>query len=104
ASPSLQARARELAAGAQDALAESTGDALLAALFVAGYATVFVETARRILADDRHEDVRLVERARALGFDVRATTELPVVPSGRFDGRTPGGYAEHLRRTYGDAS
>ncbi len=49
-----------------------------------------------------HEDVRLVERARALGFDVRATTALPVVTSGRFDGRTPGGYAEHLRRTYGD--
>lgn len=51
-----------------------------------------------------HEDVRLVERARALGFDVRATTDLPVVTSGRFNGRTPGGYAEHLRRTYGDAS
>jgi len=50
-----------------------------------------------------HEDVRLVERARALGLDVRATTELPVVTSGRFAGRTPGGYAEHLRRTYGDA-
>lgn len=50
-----------------------------------------------------HEDVRLVERARALGLDVRATTELPVVTSGRFTGRTPGGYAEHLRRTYGDA-
>ncbi|MGU3409940.1 glycosyltransferase [Microbacterium sp. M1A1_1b] len=47
-----------------------------------------------------HEDVRLVERARALGLQVRATTELPVVTSGRFDGRTPGGYAEHLRRTY----
>jgi glycosyltransferase involved in cell wall biosynthesis len=51
-----------------------------------------------------HEDVRLVERARALGYDVRATTDLPVVTSGRFDGRTPGGYAEHLRITYGDAS
>jgi len=51
-----------------------------------------------------HEDVRLVERARALGFDVQATTALPVVTSGRFDGRTPGGYAAHLRRTYGDAS
>lgn len=50
-----------------------------------------------------HEDVRLVERARALGFAVHATTELPVVTSGRFAGRTPGGYAEHLRRTYGDA-
>lgn len=51
-----------------------------------------------------HEDVRLVARARALGFDVRATTAFPVVTSGRFDGRTPGGYAEHLRVTYGDAS
>jgi len=50
-----------------------------------------------------HEDVRLVGRARALGFDVRATTDAPVVTSGRFTGRTPGGYAEHLRRTYGDA-
>ncbi|MGN6408866.1 MAG: glycosyltransferase, partial [Curtobacterium sp.] len=50
-----------------------------------------------------HEDVRLVERARVLGFDVRATTDLPVVTSGRFEGRTPGGYAEHLRQTYGDA-
>ncbi len=50
-----------------------------------------------------HEDVRLVTRARALGFDVRATTAFPVVTSGRFVGRTPGGYAEHLRVTYGDA-
>lgn len=50
-----------------------------------------------------HEDVRLVERARALGLDVRATTAFPVVTSGRFVGRTPGGYAEHLRVTYGDA-
>lgn len=49
-----------------------------------------------------HEDVRLVERARALGLRVDATTDLPVVTSGRFDGRTPGGYADHLRRTYGD--
>ncbi len=51
-----------------------------------------------------HEDVRLVARARALGLRVDATTSLPVVTSGRFDGRTPGGYAEHLRRTYGNAS
>lgn len=50
-----------------------------------------------------HEDVRLVERARALGLDVRATTAFPVVTSGRFVGRTPGGYAEHLRIAYGDA-
>lgn len=51
-----------------------------------------------------HEDVQLVERARALGLRVDATTDLPVVTSGRFDGRTPGGYAEHLRLRYGDAS
>ncbi|ROP64197.1 glycosyltransferase family 2 protein [Curtobacterium sp. PhB115] len=51
-----------------------------------------------------HEDVRLVERARATGFVVDATIELPVVTSGRFAGRTPGGYAEHLRQQYGDAS
>ncbi|WP_413601487.1 glycosyltransferase [Curtobacterium sp. Curtsp57] len=51
-----------------------------------------------------HEDVRLVERARALGLRVDATIEAPVVTSGRFAGRTPGGYAEHLRQTYGDAS
>lgn len=50
-----------------------------------------------------HEDVRLVRRARALGFRVDATIELPVVTSGRFAGRTPGGYAEHLLRQYGDA-
>jgi len=47
-----------------------------------------------------HEDVRLVERAHALGLRVEATTDLPVVTSGRFAGRTPGGYAEHLRQTY----
>ncbi|WIE63931.1 glycosyltransferase [Curtobacterium sp. MCLR17_036] len=51
-----------------------------------------------------HEDVRLVERARATGFRVDATVDLPVVTSGRFAGRTPGGYAEHLRQQYGDAS
>lgn len=49
-----------------------------------------------------HEDARLVARARALGFRVDATVDLPVVTSGRFAGRTPGGYAEHLRQRYGD--
>jgi hypothetical protein len=43
-----------------------------------------------------------VARARALGFQVDATVDLPVVTSGRFAGRTPGGYAEHLRQRYGD--
>ncbi|QZQ54470.1 glycosyltransferase [Curtobacterium sp. TC1] len=51
-----------------------------------------------------HEDVRLVGRAQALGLRVDATIDLPVVTSGRFAGRTPGGYAEHLRLQYGDAS
>lgn len=50
-----------------------------------------------------HEDARLVARARALGFRVDATVDLPVVTSGRFSGRTPGGYAEHLRQRYGTA-
>jgi glycosyltransferase involved in cell wall biosynthesis len=40
------------------------------------------------------------EGVRALGLRVEATTDLPVVTSGRFAGRTPGGYAEHLRQTY----
>jgi glycosyltransferase involved in cell wall biosynthesis len=47
-----------------------------------------------------HEDVDLVARARSAGFAVVATLDEPVVTSGRLDGRTPGGYAEHLRRTY----
>ncbi|MFZ7087041.1 glycosyltransferase [Curtobacterium sp. RRHDQ10] len=51
-----------------------------------------------------HEDVRLVAAARAAGFRVEATEEFPVVTSGRFAGRTPGGYAEHLRAVYGDAA
>ena len=60
ASPALVARAREIAAGLQEALAEeidrdpgTEGDGtLLAAFFVAGYGTVLVETARRRLAGE----------------------------------------------------
>lgn len=80
ASSALQTRARELAAGAQDALAEATGDGLLAALFVAGYATVFVETARRILADEDRDAVTTAHRAgldrlfRALRHGVASAT------------------------------
>ncbi|WP_144715042.1 TetR/AcrR family transcriptional regulator [Curtobacterium pusillum] len=62
-SPALQARARELAADAQAALAEATGDELLAAFFVAGYATVFVGTARRIIADEDRDAVAAAHRA-----------------------------------------
>jgi len=60
ASPALVARAREIAAGLQEALAEeierdphTEGDGtLLAAFFIAGYSTVLVETARRRLAGE----------------------------------------------------
>ncbi|MGX6608073.1 TetR/AcrR family transcriptional regulator [Micromonosporaceae bacterium Da 78-11] len=60
ASPALIARAREIAADLQRILAVEldrdpafAGDAtLLAAFFVAGYATVLVETARRRLAEE----------------------------------------------------
>ncbi|MGN8051316.1 TetR/AcrR family transcriptional regulator [Curtobacterium sp. 22159] len=62
-SQALQSRALELAADAQGALAEATGDSLLAALFVAGYATVFVGTARRILADEDRDAVAAAHRA-----------------------------------------
>jgi AcrR family transcriptional regulator len=62
-SSALQARARELAADAQAALAEATGDELLAAFFVAGYATVFVGTARRIIADEDRDAVAVTHRA-----------------------------------------
>ncbi|MEU1973504.1 glycosyltransferase [Microbacterium sp. NPDC019599] len=44
-----------------------------------------------------HEDVQLVARARALGAIVQASDEAEVLTSGRFVGRTPGGYAGYLR-------
>ena len=60
ASPALVARAREIAADLQRTLAEELerdptfeGDAtLLAAFFIAGYGTVLVETARRLIAGE----------------------------------------------------
>ena len=58
----------------------SAGAALLAALFVAGYATVFVETARRILADEDRDAVATAHRAaldrlfRALRHGVASAT------------------------------
>lgn len=71
-SPALLARAREIAAGLQQMLAEEldrdpafTGDAtLLAAFFVAGYGTVLVETARRVLAGETPDAVADDHRAR----------------------------------------
>jgi AcrR family transcriptional regulator len=60
ASPALVARAREIAAELQRTLAEELerdpafeGDGtLLAAFFIAGYGTVLVETARRLIAEE----------------------------------------------------
>ncbi|WP_030438642.1 TetR/AcrR family transcriptional regulator [Actinoplanes subtropicus] len=72
ASPALTARAREIAAELQQTLADELthdpsfdGDAaLLAAFFIAGYGTVLVETARRLIADDPRDDVLADHRAR----------------------------------------
>lgn len=47
-----------------------------------------------------HEDVGLVERAVALGAEVRVSDEAEVLTSGRFVGRTPGGYAAFVRATH----
>ncbi|WP_430592424.1 glycosyltransferase [Humidisolicoccus flavus] len=44
-----------------------------------------------------HEDVDLTARMRALGINVAATADAEVLTSGRLQGRTPGGYARHLR-------
>ncbi|MBD7997351.1 glycosyltransferase [Oerskovia gallyi] len=44
-----------------------------------------------------HEDVGLVERARDAGARVVASDGGRVLTSGRTTGRTPGGYARHLR-------
>lgn len=49
---------------------------------------------------DQHEDVELVRAARALGARVVATDANEVVTSGRFWGRTPGGYAAFVRATH----
>lgn len=45
-----------------------------------------------------HEDVRLVEACRKLGAVVLASDAAEVITSGRFVGRTAGGYAAYLRR------
>ena len=71
-SPALIARAREIAAELQQTLADELardsgaagGGTLLAAFFLAGYGTVLVETAGRVLAGDPREDVLSDHRAR----------------------------------------
>ena len=72
ASPALVARAREIAADLERTLAEELerdptfeGDAsLLAAFFIAGYATVLVATARRLIAGEPPSAVVDDHRAR----------------------------------------
>jgi len=72
ASPALAARAREIASELQQTLAEELerdptfeGDgALLAAFFIAGYGTVMVETARRLIAGEPPSAVVDDHRAR----------------------------------------
>jgi AcrR family transcriptional regulator len=71
-SPALVSRAREIAADLQRTLADELdrdptfrGDAaLLAALFIAGYSTVLVETARRLIAEEPTSVVLEDHRAR----------------------------------------
>src|SRR5476651_968917 len=71
-SPSLVARAREIASELQRTLAEELeqdlafeGDApLLAALFLAGYSSVLVETARRLIGGEPYNAVVDDHRAR----------------------------------------
>lgn len=72
ASPALVARVREIAADLQRTLADELdhdpafeGDAtLLAAFFIAGYGTVLVETARRLIAGEPPSAVADDHRAR----------------------------------------
>jgi AcrR family transcriptional regulator len=72
ASPALVARAREIAADLQRTLTEELeqdptfeGDAtLLAAFFIAGYSSVLVETARRLIAGEPPSAVADDHRAR----------------------------------------
>jgi glycosyltransferase involved in cell wall biosynthesis len=48
---------------------------------------------------DEHEDNLLVDHLRAGGAVLQASDEAEVLTSGRFVGRTPGGYAAHLAGT-----
>jgi len=86
ASPALVARAREIAAELQQTLAEELerdpafeGDAsLLAAFFVAGYSTLMVGNARRLIAGESpdnvvHDHRRRLERL----FDAVRSAEAP---------------------------
>ncbi|MBA8817194.1 glycosyltransferase involved in cell wall biosynthesis [Microbacterium halimionae] len=53
--------------------------------------------ARGFSGSTEHEDVRLVESCRQVNATVTPSDAAEVVTSGRFTGRTPGGYAGYLR-------
>jgi len=64
-SPALVSRAREIVSELQRTLAAFDGDGgLLAALFLAGYSSVMVETARRVIAGEAPSGVVEDHRAR----------------------------------------
>lgn len=65
-SPSLVSRSREIAADLQNAIENELGEsgALLAAFFVAGYATVLVQTGRRVIAGESPSSLVDDHRAR----------------------------------------
>jgi AcrR family transcriptional regulator len=66
-SPSLRSRARELVAELRAALADAIGDddptGLLAALFLAGYETVYLGSASRVMAGKSPEAIVAAHRA-----------------------------------------
>jgi AcrR family transcriptional regulator len=72
ASPALVARARQISADLQRTLADELerdptfhGDAtLLSAFFIAGYGSLLVQTANRLIADEARDDVVAAHRAR----------------------------------------
>ena len=47
-----------------------------------------------------HEDVTLVERLRSVGATIQSSDACWVQTSARTTGRTPGGYAAHVRAFY----
>ncbi|WP_162239022.1 glycosyltransferase [Rathayibacter sp. Leaf185] len=55
-------------------------------------------------AEELHEDVRLVERLRALGAVIGATDRGEVVTSGRRDNRVTGGYGAYLHERFSSAA
>lgn len=62
-----------------------------------GVRATVLDTVGGFAAVPEHEDVRLVEAARAAGARIVASDGAWVRTSGRLEGRTPGGYARYVR-------